>query len=136
MSALFSVLPTERAYQKYIFVALHRRLRIKKYPNKQFNFLVAFKKGKDYQDMLPIIIPWARKIILTSFYTEDQDMINASEKPSVVGNGLKPFRTEIIFEIIPNLRKAWEEILKKQEPIVVTGSLYLIGEIFKLIKNK
>ena len=108
----------------------------KKFPGKKFSFLIAFKTGKDYKNMLKKIIPHADSIVLTSFFTEDQDMINASEKPSVVGNGLKPFRTEIIFEIIPNLRKAWEEILKKQEPIVVTGSLYLIGEIFKLIKNK
>ncbi|MFA6532470.1 MAG: Mur ligase family protein [Patescibacteria group bacterium] len=100
---------------------------IKKFPNKKFNFLIAFKKGKDYQDMLRIIIPWADSVVLTSFSTKDQDMINESVDPAEIKLNAK---------IIPDLKKAWKYILDKKEPIVVTGSLYLIGEIFKLIKNK
>jgi len=108
---------------------------VKKFPKKRFNFLLAFKKGKDYQDMLKIINPWAESIILTGFFTEDQDMINASEEPEIVGQHLKKISFQN-FKIIPLLGKAWQDILKKKEPIVVTGSLYLVGEIFKLIKDK
>jgi len=109
---------------------------IKKYPDKKFNFLVAFKKGKDYKKILKIIIPWANSIILTSFFTEDQDMINASENPNKIGLTLSKVEGFNNFKINLSLKKAWEEIIKKKEPIVVTGSLYLIGEIFKLIKEK
>ncbi len=113
---------------------------IKKYPNERFNFLVAFKKGKDYQDMLPMIIPWARKIVLTSFYTEDQDMINASEDPTVIGNQLNQSsvgsKNFCSVQIIPNLKKAWKDILVEKGSVIVVGSLYLVGEIFKLIKKK
>lgn len=115
---------------------------IKKFPNKKFNFLSSFKKGKDYRDMFKIIIPWADSIILTSFFTENQDMINASEDPVAIGNRLnqidvgvgrdRPFK----IKIIPDLRNAWKTILKEESPIVVTGSLYLIGEVYKLIKKK
>lgn len=109
---------------------------IKKYPNKQFNFLVAFKKGKDYQDMLPIIIPWARKIILTSFYTEDQDMVNVSEEVKVISEYLEKIKFNK-FKINLSLGKAWKNILTEKEGVtVVVGSLYLVGEIFRLIKNK
>ena len=109
---------------------------IKKYPNERFNFLVAFKKGKDYRDMLPMIIPWAKTIVLTSFYTEDQDMINVSEEPDKIESDIIRYnRIKLETKTIPNLKKAWKFILTKREPIVVTGSLYLVGEIFKLIKN-
>ncbi len=110
---------------------------IKKFPKKKFNFLLAFKKGKDYQDMLKTIIlkTVVHKIILTNFFTENQDMINSSEDLNTIGQFLKKINYNN-FEIIPSLGKAWEIILKKNGPIVVTGSLYLIGEIFRLIKNK
>ncbi len=108
---------------------------IKKYPDKQFNFLVAFKKGKDYQDMLPMIIPWAKMIVLTSFYTEDQDMINASEEVKVISKYLEKIKFNK-FKINLSLKKAWKDILVEKGSVVVVGSLYLVGEIFKLIKKK
>lgn len=119
-----------------------------KYPNKKFNFLIAFKKGKNYQDMLKIIIfsKTANKIIITDFFTENQDVINSSEEPEEIGNQLNRLNRSSRFVgvgfpdpnyiIIPDLKKSWKFILNKKEPIVVTGSLYLIGEIFKLIKEK
>lgn len=109
---------------------------IQKYPDKKFNFLLAFKKGKDYQKMLKIIIPWANLIILTSFFTENQDMINASENPKKIGLILSEVEGFNNFEIVPSLKKAWEKIIEKKELIVVTGSLYLVGEIYRLIKSK
>jgi len=108
---------------------------IKKYPGRKFNFLLAFKSGKDYKKMLKIIIPWADSITLTSFFTENQDMINLSEKPTVIGQQLRKIGFNN-FTIVPSNKKAWEIILNKKEPIIVTGSLYLIGEIYRLIKNK
>ena len=110
---------------------------IKEFPHKKFNFLLAFKKGKDYQNMLKIIIlkTAVHEIILTNFFTDNQDMINLSEEPVIIGQQLKKLGFTN-FEIIPSLRKALKFILNKKEPIVVTGSLYLIGEIYKLIKSK
>jgi len=116
---------------------------IKKYPDKKFNFLLAFKKGKDYQNMLKIIISYAivHKIIITSFLTENQDMINVSEDPKLVENAYMSsvrrgrVSRPLDVKIIPDLKNAWETILKYPEPIVVTGSLYLVGEIFRLINT-
>jgi dihydrofolate synthase/folylpolyglutamate synthase len=104
-----------------------------KYPNKKFNFLLAFKKGKDYKNMLKIIILWADSIILTSFFTDSQDMINLSEKPSIIGQQLKKIGFNNFTVVLSN-KKAWKKLLNQTGPIVVTGSLYLIGEIYRLIK--
>ena len=112
---------------------------IKKYPGKKFNFLLAFKKGKDYQEMLKIILARrslgeggiVSKIIITSFFTKNQDMVNVSEDINNIKNVIK----NINFITIPDLKKAWKTILKEDGLIVVTGSLYLVGEIFKLINT-
>ena len=108
---------------------------IKKYPGKKFNFLLAFKKGKEYRMMLKIVVLHANSIVLTSFFTNNQDMINASEESAIVGKQLKKIGFNN-FMINLSLKKAWKTVLSKKEPIVVTGSLYLVGEIYKLIKNK
>ncbi|MEK7522467.1 MAG: Mur ligase family protein [Patescibacteria group bacterium] len=110
---------------------------IKKYPKKKINFLLTFKKGKDYQGMLKIIIlsTIVGKIIITSFFTKNQDMINQSEDIKNIINVIKNIKF-INFITIPDLKKAWDAILKEKEGlIVVTGSLYLVGEVFRLIKN-
>ncbi len=120
---------------------------IKQFPNKKFNFLLAFKKGKDYQNMLKIIILKAAvgKIILTGFFTENQDMRNASEEPREIGRELNRLNQSsqlnqdsdrVNYEIIPSLKKAWKTILSNKDPIVVTGSLYLVGEIYRILKIK
>lgn len=111
---------------------------IKKYPGKKFNFLLAFKKGKDYKEMLKIIISLVgtSKIILTSFLTENQDIINASEKPKKIKLDIIRYnRIQLETKIIPDLKKAWSTVLKEDGIIVVTGSLYLVGEIFRLINT-
>lgn len=110
----------------------------KEFPNKKFNFLLAFKKGKDYQKMLKIIIlkTAVDKIILTGFFTENQDMQNSSEDPKKIGLFLIKDERFHNYEIIPSLEKAWKTILSNKNPIVVTGSLYLVGEIYRLIKSK
>jgi dihydrofolate synthase/folylpolyglutamate synthase len=107
-----------------------------KYPNKKFDFLVSFKEGKDYKDMLKIIVPRASSIVLTSFHTDDQDMINSSEEVGRMSQYLKKIKF-INFSIGLPLETAWKNILdNKKRQIIVTGSLYLVGEIFKLIKKK
>ena len=111
---------------------------VKKYPGKKFNFLLAFKKGKDYKEMLKIIISLVgtSKIILTNFLTENQDIINASEDPEKIKLDIIRYnRIQLETKIIPDLKKAWDAILKEDGIIVVTGSLYLVGEIFRLINT-
>ena len=86
--------------------------------------------------MLKIIIPWVDSVVLTSFSTKDQDMINVSEEPDKIKSDVIRYnRIKLESKTIPDLKKAWEYILEKKEPIVVTGSLYLVGEIYHLLKK-
>lgn len=106
-----------------------------KYSNQQFHFLIAFKKGKDYQNMLRYLVPLAEKITVTSFFVDNQDIIHLSEKPEVIGKSLKKLSFEN-YQIISQPKKAFRSVLEEKEKIIViTGSLYLLGEIYRTITN-
>lgn len=106
-----------------------------KYPNQKFHFLVAFKKGKDYGKMLKFIVSLASKITITSFFVDSQDLIHLSEKPEKIGKKLNVLGYKN-HEAITDSKQAFKSVLKNStNKIVITGSLYLLGEIYKILKK-
>lgn len=102
------------------------------YPNQQFNFLISFKKGKEYPEMLQEIIPVAKHIIVTEFKSQQEfsPIAENAEKLAIIlaNDGMKNFK------VIPNLKKAFKESLKLDGITVATGSLYFLCDLFKIIK--
>ncbi len=106
-----------------------------KYPKEKFNFLIAFKKGKDYQTMLRYIIHLASKITIASFFVDNQDLIHLSEKPETIGGNLKKLGFKN-YQMINQPEEALQSALETgKETVVVTGSLYLLGEIYRTLKT-
>lgn len=107
-----------------------------KYPSKKFSFLISFKRGKDYEKMLHQIIPLAKNIIITTFKITGQDSLQFSEDPNVIAEKLEKLGF-YNYEIVSEIKRAQAIFLKKSSPVlVVTGSLYLIGKIYPIIKNR
>jgi len=107
-----------------------------KYPKRKFHFLIAFKKGKDYQSMLRHLVPLASKITITSFFVDSQELIQLSENPEAIRESLEKMRFRN-YRIINQPEKAFKLALEmKKEIVVITGSLYLLGEIYRLIKKQ
>ncbi len=103
------------------------------YPKKKFHFLIAFKKGKDYSQMLKYIVPLASKITITSFFSDNQDLIHLSERPNTIVSNLNKMDFKN-YQIFNQPKDAFESVLKKSQTIIViTGSLYLLGEIYKIM---
>lgn len=103
------------------------------YKDERFTFLLSFKKGKDYEPILRFVLPFAESIIITSFDNTNQGMGQLySEDPNVIAEILKKMNYGY-FEVIPELQKALDKTLESKKMIVVTGSLYLIGEVYNLI---
>lgn len=95
------------------------------FPNQKFNFLVAFKKGKDYLKMLEIIRPHTNKIFATEFFKPQQDWVSFTMPAEQIDAD----------QIIPDTTLAFKTALQKSDKLVVTGSLYLLSDIYKLLKN-
>ena len=108
---------------------------VKLYPNQKFDFLLAFKEGKDSKEMLKLIKNFADRVIISEFFTKNQDLAHFSQNPTKIqkiltGVGIKKSL------IIKNPHQAFEKSLKISKNIlVITGSLYFIGEIYPLIKK-
>ena len=99
-----------------------------KYPNKLFNFLIAFKHKKDYNKMLNTIIPVANHITLTSFGLK---LFNVG----LLSNSLNKNHF-INFDVYNDPNEALTKLLKDSSklPIIVTGSLYLLPKFSRYLK--
>lgn len=99
------------------------------FPKEKFVFVIAFKKHKDYRAMLCYITPLARKIYITT-YPVTTHMIKA-EAPEIIAEILKSMNF-IAYKQEPEYSRALEESYQEDEPVVVTGSLYLAGAMYKV----
>lgn len=114
----------------------------KLYPRKKYNFLISFKKDKDYGQMLKLIIPHAKKIFITDFAVDNQELIQISQDPVVIGQTLRRLGFKN-YKVIKNPKKAVFYLLQKKpfdfaqgkQDFVITGSLYLLSSIYNIVTD-
>jgi len=105
------------------------------FPDQKFNFILAFKKGKDFKKMLKKILPIANHIFLTGFSTTNQDDYWNSVDNAEISAYFKKEKFKN-FSIIQNNRKEILSTVKEsKKTTVLTGSLYLIGSIYSDLKT-
>jgi len=105
------------------------------FPQQKFSFILAFKKGKDFQKMLNQIIPLADKILLTHFSTKNMDNHWSSIDNEEIATFLKSQKFKN-FEIINNKHSdILQNVRMSKKPVVITGSLYLVGKIYPYLKK-
>lgn len=102
--------------------------------NKKYTFVIAFKKGKDYKKMLRLIIPFAQKIIITTIFSEHQDLFHFSTDPKIIKDELAHSGFTNI-SIIEKINKVKNFIYECKTDVVVTGSLYLLGDLYTLLND-
>jgi len=105
------------------------------FPDTQFDFLLAFKKGKDVNSMLKIITPIAKRIYITEFAIYDQ------------GLKLKPITTQVCIDMLKSQGYDYYIAEKNAENslhlamsspnniLVITGSMYLVSELYDKIHS-
>jgi dihydrofolate synthase/folylpolyglutamate synthase len=103
-----------------------------KYPEQKFDFLLAFKEKKDFSGMLKMLVKKAKNIVVTDFQKGYSDLGVSAMTISRIVKELKKLSYKK-YEIIPDSAMAFEKCVNKEnkEILVVTGSLYLISEIYK-----
>ncbi len=91
--------------------------------------LFGVSQGKKIDEMGKLLFPFCKKIVLTRaniYRAEDPEKIYKKFKSS-----------EKVFEIELNLKKAVEKVLNnsKDKKILITGSLYLVGDVKKVLNE-
>jgi len=95
-----------------------------------FTLVVAFMRDKKIAKMANLLFPLAEKIILTRF-----PYFRAAEPEEISAQALH-FKEKFVLE--PDAKKAIKKAFSETSPqgcIVITGSLYLAGEVKKFFKN-
>lgn len=106
----------------------------KSFPHQKFVFLLAFKQRKDFSKMIRMIIPIADQIIITKFKVVSDYMIQLSQSHQSLEKTFSKLNFSN-FKYIPNKSEALNYVIKTQKTTVITGSLYLLGEIYPLLNS-
>lgn len=110
-------------------VALTRR-----FPERKFPILIALKQGKELEYIAPLVAPYTQKIIATEL-TGSQDSVIESVETNTIAqefhqNGVDDVSVE------KDAKKALATLLEADsEVVIVTGSLYLVAEMRKLLRS-
>ncbi|MEI7579384.1 MAG: Mur ligase family protein [bacterium] len=104
---------------------------LQNYSKEQYHFLVAIKNGKDYQKILLKIFPLAKSIIFTEFSLGQENNHGSWSATKLVEFCQKSNYKNCI--AIQNQALALKELQAKSGLKVITGSLYLIGAITRIL---
>lgn len=105
------------------------------YPGYSFDFLLAFKQGKDAQAMIRMIAQHADHVTLAPFFISNQDMKHLSQDPLKLREA---FQKEGIKDItvVSSAQEGYQHALQHEPKVlIITGSLYFLSEVYKLTQN-
>lgn len=113
--------------------ALAKAIR-KIFPEKRVITVIAIKNDKDARAILSELLPISSKVIFTRFHLTSDLGVVSSFEPTELMAVVKEIDREKKIGIINEAKKAVSEAIRSAEGedlILVTGSLYLIGEVRK-----
>lgn len=100
----------------------------KLYPNTKPAVLLAMKRTKDYDDIAPLLVPFASRFVVTSFDSSQDNKLMSTDPELIAGSLRKAGAWDVA--VFPDQEKAFEALLASPEDVcVITGSFYLLGRI-------
>lgn len=104
------------------------------YPDQRFDFLLAFKKSKDYYQMLKIISPWANRVLATGFF-QSQSYSTMAEDPRVIKAKTAQLGIKRHTAILDQSAALAQALAAPSPFLVITGSLYFLSEIYPQLSS-
>lgn len=106
------------------FIESFRKL----YPGIKPAVMVSLKHNKDHEDIAPLLVPFANRVIVTAFSTTQDSTIKSMDS-EVLGAALREAGAKNL-QIIPDQHAALEALLDAPERVcVITGSFYLLSRV-------
>lgn len=102
------------------------------FPEKKITCILAIKKDKDARKMIQILLPICRKFILTQFLLATDQGDTYSYESEELSEIVQQFDRDKSIYVISDSEEAVRKAIQqshKDDLILVTGSLYLVGEI-------
>ena len=102
------------------------------YPDMKFQVLMALKQGKELEQLVPLLVPVTSGLIATEL-TGSQDSAIKSVEADTIAEGFRRNGIDGV-GVERDAEKAFDMLFEADsEVVVVTGSLYLVAEIRKLL---
>ena len=103
--------------------------RIKSESKAPVSIVLSVGERKDLKACLSVLQPITRRIIATEYFTKEQDIPRRPVAAEEIVKACTELGIEVHMERSPE--QALRAASKYQEPIVITGSFYLVGELDK-----
>ncbi len=101
------------------------------FPHQKFVVILAYKKRSDFSQMVNLIASISDSIIITSLIQRDRNSDDYLDNRKKL-NQIFQKNSQINFQIIPNYTSAFKVAIKSNTPVLITGSLYLVGNFYNL----
>lgn len=108
------------------------------FPHQQFVFMMSLRRGKNYKEILRQIIPLAKKIIVAPFedQTKAQGFSALAEDTKILAKIFESLHFKN-YMLRKNSHEALHDLLADKKSIgVITGSLYLLSEVYPVLLKK
>lgn len=99
----------------------------------QVSLILAIGEHKNLIECLKSLAPIAKRVFATEYFTKQQDIPVRSVEAPVILEACKKLGIDAISTVSPE--EALEKALVFPEPIVATGSFYLLSEIANVVEN-
>ncbi|MBI3420826.1 MAG: hypothetical protein HY006_02075 [Candidatus Sungbacteria bacterium] len=104
------------------------------FPGKKFDFLIAFKHGKEYRQMISLIKQHARRITVTAFYpSAAQPALPTATSVGVVIREIRKSNHVASAAYTSPQEALLQALAHTREVLVVAGSFYLISQLYRRI---
>lgn len=114
------------AHNEQKMYALVKTLKAR-YPGRKWAVVLAMKQGKDYETVMATLAPIMQRAVVTQFHLS-QDAPIVSIEPGTLAHEFAAYGIEAVEQ--PTVSAAVDLLIDEKEPhILVTGSLYMMGEI-------
>lgn len=110
------------------------------YPGRKKVFIVSFKQDKDMAALVGMLLPLAIRIVTTAFDQPTDLSVKVAANPEMISQLIKTINPQMEERILvtATTKEAMKAVAEESPDtmVVVTGSLYLIGEARSLLKRE
>ncbi len=100
-----------------------------RYPDIKPAVLVAFKEGKEYELVVPLLAKLASSIIVTTIQTS-QDLPTRAVDTDVLSKAFTDYSEQLSVEVVADSHEAYQSLLSSEcSTLIITGSFYLLAQI-------
>ena len=100
----------------------------RQYPDERFTIVIGMLANKDAQSMIGVLSPISKRFIATQPCVYGKPAFPAKDLARIINEKVPGQMVEVSEEVIEAMETAFEQASERDEKVLVTGSLYVVGQ--------